>query len=91
MPATNFLNRRWQVPTDVLPFFAVFGAVTHIIWILFIAIAIFVTANVTACNNTGVGRSYLSVVCLYFVLYVVSLFTEIAMAVIGLRGTCSPI
>ena len=89
MPATNFLGRRWQVPTDVLPFFAIFGAVIHIVWILYIAIAVFITANVTACDNTGVGRSYLSVVCLFFVLYVVSLFTEILMAVIGLRGKCS--
>lgn len=86
MPATKFLGRRWQVPTDVLPFFAIFGAFLHCIWILYIAVAVFITAKVTACDNTGVGRSYLSVVCLFFVLYVISLFTEAAMAVIGLRG-----
>lgn len=89
MPATTFLGRRWQVPTDVLPFFAIFGAVLHCIWLLYITIAVFITAKVTTCDNTRVGRSYLSVVCLFFVLYVVSLFTEIAMAVIGLRGEAS--
>lgn len=86
MPATHFLRRRWQVPTDILPLFAIFGAVLHIVWILYIAIAVFITAKVTACNNTGVGRSYLSVVCLFFVLYTVSLITEVGMAAIGLRG-----
>ena len=86
MPATWFLGRRWQVPTDVLPFFAIFGFILHAIWLLYIAIGVFVTAKVTACDNTGTGRQYLAVVCLFFVLYVISIFTEIGMTVFGLRG-----
>ena len=86
MPATKFLGRRWQVPTDVLPFFSLFGLVLHAIWLLYIAVGVFITADVTACDNTGVGRNYLAVVCLFFVLYAISFFTEIAMTAIGLRG-----
>lgn len=86
MPAMSLLGRRWQVSTDVLPLFAIFASFFYLLWIIYILVAFFITVDIQGCNNSGVGRKYLATVCLFFTEYVVSMFTAVCIAIIGLRG-----